>query len=66
MEFVQNFPFISIVLSLFSGPFSSILSGKKARILNHFSQQEKYSELVNLIKEKFSTQEDYINSQLAE
>lgn len=34
MEFVQNFPFISIVLSLFSGPLSSILSGKKAKWVN--------------------------------
>ncbi|WP_373219228.1 complex I subunit 5 family protein [Ruminococcus sp. 5_1_39BFAA] len=34
MEFVQNFPFISIILSLFSGPLSSILDGKKAKRLN--------------------------------
>lgn len=34
MAFVQNFPFISIILSLFSGPLSSILSGKKAKALN--------------------------------
>lgn len=34
MALVQNFPFISIILSLFSGPLSSILSGKKARRLN--------------------------------
>ncbi|MCI7813623.1 MAG: proton-conducting transporter membrane subunit [Lachnospiraceae bacterium] len=34
MEFVQNFPFISIVLSLFSGPLCSILSGKKAKWVN--------------------------------
>lgn len=34
MEFVQNFPFISIVLSLFSGPISTVLSGKKAKVLN--------------------------------
>ncbi|XCP84579.1 proton-conducting transporter membrane subunit [Roseburia hominis] len=34
MDFVQNFPFISIILSLFSGPLSSVLSGKKARLLN--------------------------------
>ncbi len=31
---VQNFPFISIILSLFAGPLSSVLSGKKARWLN--------------------------------
>lgn len=34
MDFVQNFPFISIILALFSGPLSSILNGKKAKILN--------------------------------
>lgn len=34
MEFVQNLPFISIILSLFSGPLSSILDGKKARRIN--------------------------------
>ena len=34
MQFVQNFPFISIILTLFSGPLSSILSGKKAKYLN--------------------------------
>ena len=34
MAFVQNFPFMSIILSLFSGPISSILGGKKAKWLN--------------------------------
>lgn len=34
MAFVQNFPFISIILSLFSGPLSSILDGKKAKWVN--------------------------------
>lgn len=34
MEFVQNFPFISILLSLFSGPLSSILDGKWAKRVN--------------------------------
>lgn len=34
MEFVRNFPFISIILSLFSGPLSSILNGKWAKRLN--------------------------------
>lgn len=34
MEFVQNFPFISIILSLFSGPLSSVLDRKKAKYLN--------------------------------
>ena len=34
MAFVQNLPFISIILSLFSGPLSSILDGKKAKWLN--------------------------------
>ena len=34
MEFVRNFPFISIILSLFSGPLSSILDGKWAKRLN--------------------------------
>ena len=34
MAFVQNFPFISILLSLFAGPVSSILSGKWAKRLN--------------------------------
>ena len=36
MEFVQNFPFICIILSLFSGPLSSILNGKKAKWWNTF------------------------------
>ena len=31
MAFVQNFPFMSIILSLFSGPLCSILSGRKAK-----------------------------------
>lgn len=34
MSFVQNFPFICILLSLFSGPVSSVLDGKKAKVLN--------------------------------
>lgn len=34
MAFVQNLPFISIILSLFSGPLSSILGGKKAKWVN--------------------------------
>ncbi len=34
MDFVQNFPFISILLSLFSGPLSSILNGKWAKRVN--------------------------------
>jgi len=34
MAFVQNLPFISIILSLFAGPLSSILSGKKAKWIN--------------------------------
>lgn len=36
MAFVQNLPFISIILSLFSGPLSSILSGKWAKRVNLF------------------------------
>lgn len=34
MAFVQNFPFFSIILSLFSGSVSSVLKGKAARVLN--------------------------------
>ncbi|MCM1143966.1 MAG: sodium:proton antiporter [Blautia sp.] len=34
MEFVQNFPFFSILLSLFSGSISSVLNGKWAKRLN--------------------------------
>lgn len=34
MAFVQNFPFMSIILSLFAGPLSSVLGGKKAKWLN--------------------------------
>lgn len=34
MQFVQNFPFISIILSLFSGPLSSIMKGKTAKKIN--------------------------------
>lgn len=34
MNFVQNFPFFSIVLSMFSGTISSVLPEKAAKILN--------------------------------
>lgn len=34
MAFIQNFPFFSIILSLFSGSVSSILKGKAARAVN--------------------------------
>ena len=34
MEFVQNFPFFSIILSLFAGPLCSILNGKWAKRVN--------------------------------
>ncbi|MDY3920260.1 MAG: proton-conducting transporter membrane subunit [Candidatus Limivivens sp.] len=34
MQFVQNFPFFSIILSLFSGPLSAVLDGKKAKWVN--------------------------------
>lgn len=34
MEFIRNFPFFSIVLSLFSGPLSSVLDGKWAKRAN--------------------------------
>ena len=34
MAFVQNFPFISILLSLFAGPISSVLDKKWAKRLN--------------------------------
>ncbi len=34
MSFVQNFPFFSIILAMFSGIVSSVLSGKKARNLS--------------------------------
>ena len=34
MEFVQNVPFFSIMISMFSGIISSVLSGKNARRLN--------------------------------
>lgn len=34
MDFVQNFPFMSIILSLFSGPLTSILNGKWAKRVN--------------------------------
>jgi len=33
MDFVQNFPFFSIIISMFSGIISSVLDGKKARNL---------------------------------
>ncbi len=36
MAFAVNFPLFSIILSLFSGPVSTALSAKKARILNRF------------------------------
>lgn len=31
MDFIQNFPFFSIIISMFSGIISSVLDGKKAR-----------------------------------
>ena len=34
MEFVQNFPFFSILISLFSGPLCSVIGGKAARRIN--------------------------------
>lgn len=34
MDFVQNFPFFSIILSMFSGTVSSVLPGKVAKWLN--------------------------------
>lgn len=34
MDFIRNFPFFSIVLSLFSGPLSSVLGTKWARRVN--------------------------------
>lgn len=34
MDFVQNFPFMSILISLFAGPISSVLNGKWAKRLN--------------------------------
>lgn len=34
MDFVQNFPFISIILTLFSGPLCSVLNGRQARRVN--------------------------------
>ncbi len=34
MDFVRNFPFMSIILSLFSGPLSSVLNAKWAKRLN--------------------------------
>lgn len=36
MAFVQNLPFISIIISLFSGPVSVVLGRKKAKYLNLF------------------------------
>ena len=36
MSFVQNFPFFCILLSLFAGPVSSVLSGKMAKRVNLF------------------------------
>lgn len=34
MSLVQNFPFFSIIIAMFSGIFSSVLDGKKARNLS--------------------------------
>lgn len=36
MAFVQNFPFFSIILSLFAGPLSCIMDGKWAKRINLF------------------------------
>ena len=35
MQFVQNFPFMTIIMSLFSGPLCSILGKKAAKIVNY-------------------------------
>lgn len=34
MDFVQNFPFFTIIMTLFCGPLSTMLSGKKAKYIN--------------------------------
>ena len=34
MTFVQNFPFFSIIIAMFSGIVSSVLPGKRARDLS--------------------------------
>ncbi|MBQ6660129.1 MAG: sodium:proton antiporter [Lachnospiraceae bacterium] len=34
MDFIRNFPFFSIWMPMVAGPVSSVLSGKKARLLN--------------------------------
>ena len=34
MDFVQNFPFFSIILSMLSGIISSVLPGKAAKWVN--------------------------------
>ena len=34
MDSVQNFPFMSILISLFSGPLCSVLDGKWAKRVN--------------------------------
>ena len=34
MNFIQNIPFFSIMIAMFSGTISSVLSGKMARRLN--------------------------------
>ena len=34
MSFVQNFPFMTIIISLFSGPLCSVVNGKKAKWIN--------------------------------
>ena len=37
MDFIRNFPFFSIIICMFSGILSSVLSGKKARNLCFFA-----------------------------
>ena len=34
MDFFRNFPFFTIILAMVSGPVSSVLSAKKARVLS--------------------------------
>ncbi|MDO4458639.1 MAG: proton-conducting transporter membrane subunit [Clostridia bacterium] len=34
MDFIQNFPFFCIIISLFTGPLSSVLKGKKVKYIN--------------------------------
>ena len=46
MAFVQNLPFICILISLFTGPLSSVLDGNQADVTTLFCEKKDEYELL--------------------